>query len=62
MCCSYLEYFERVVDLPVAFLLLKFLDKVFDLTLHKGPVVEQSTVDIQDELLKNTLVSRKLGD
>ena len=54
MCCSYLEYFESVVDFPVALLCFDFPDEVTDLTLHKGPVVEQTTVDIQDEFLGDT--------
>jgi len=49
-----LEYFESVVDFPVALLCFDFPDEVADLTLHKGPVVEQTTVDIQDEFLGDT--------
>jgi len=51
---SPLEYFESVVDFPVALLCFDFPDEVTDLTLHKGPVVEQSPVDIQDEVLRDT--------
>ena len=50
MCCSYLEYFESVVDFPVALLCFDFPDKVTDLTLHKGPVVEEAPVNIQGDL------------
>ena len=62
MCCSYLEYFESVVDFPVALLCFDFPDEVADLTLHKGPVVEQSPVDIQDEVLRDTPLGKLQKD
>ena len=41
-----LQNFEHVLDLSIFPLLFKFFDKVLDLALDKGPMIEQASVNV----------------